>query len=100
MNRDVDYRTDFDSLGVTLHRMLTGQLPCHGIDALEWGHCYLAILPRPPHEINPAIPPAVTAIVLKLLAKMPEERYQSAHGLQADLEWCLAPSSRTPKSPA
>ncbi|MBC7858422.1 MAG: EAL domain-containing protein [Burkholderiaceae bacterium] len=90
MNRAVDYRTDFYSLGVTLYRMLTGQLPCQGKDALEWVHCHLASLPRPPSEINPAIPPLVSDIVLKLLAKMPEDRYQSAHGLQFDLEQCLA----------
>jgi diguanylate cyclase (GGDEF)-like protein/PAS domain S-box-containing protein len=90
MNRAVDYRTDFYSLGVTLYRMLTGQLPCQGKDALEWAHCHLASLPRPPSEINPAIPPVLSDIVLKLLAKMPEDRYQSAHGLQFDLEQCLA----------
>ena len=90
MNREVDYRTDFYSLGVTLYRMLTGQLPCHGNDALEWAHCHLASVPRAPADIDAAIPPALSALVLKLLEKMPEDRYQSAHGLQADLERCLA----------
>jgi diguanylate cyclase (GGDEF)-like protein/PAS domain S-box-containing protein len=90
MNRAVDHRADFYSLGVTLYRMLTGLLPCQGNDALEWVHCHLASLARPPSELDPAIPPMVSAIVLKLLAKMPEDRYQSAHGLQADLERCLA----------
>ena len=89
MNRTVDYRTDFYSLGVTLYRMLTGQLPCHGNDALEWVHCHIARLPRPPAETCPGIPPIVSAIAMKLLAKMPEDRYQSAHGLLHDLEACL-----------
>ncbi|HYD58835.1 MAG TPA: EAL domain-containing protein [Noviherbaspirillum sp.] len=90
MNRAVDYRTDFYSLGVMLYRMLTGQLPCQGNDALEWAHCHLASLPRPPSEIDSTIPQVLSAIVLKLLEKMPEDRYQSAHGLQADLERCLS----------
>ena len=90
MNRPVDYRTDFYSLGIMLYRMLTGQLPFQGNDPLEWMHCHVARSPPPPHDIAPDIPEAVSAIVLKLLAKLPEERYQSAHGLQADLERCLA----------
>jgi diguanylate cyclase (GGDEF)-like protein/PAS domain S-box-containing protein len=90
MNRAVDYRSDFYSFGVMLYRMLTGQLPCQGNDALEWAHCHLAGVPRPPSEIDAAIPPVLSAIVLKLLEKMPEDRYQSAHGVQADLERCLA----------
>ncbi len=90
MNRAVDYRTDFYSLGVMLYQMLTGQLPCHGNDALEWAHCHLASVPRPPSEIDPAIPSVLSDIVLKLLEKMPENRYQTAHGLQADLERCLS----------
>ncbi|OJH36253.1 trifunctional serine/threonine-protein kinase/ATP-binding protein/sensor histidine kinase [Cystobacter ferrugineus] len=88
MNRAVDYRTDFYSLGVTFYEMLTGQRPFQGRDALEWFHAHMARKPRPPHELNPQIPPALSAIVMKLLAKVAEERYQSAEGLQADLERC------------
>ncbi len=88
MNRAVDYRTDFYSLGVTFYELLTGQRPFQGRDALEWFHAHMAQTPKPPHELNPQVPPAVSAIVLKLLAKVAEERYQSAEGLRADLERC------------
>jgi len=89
MNREVDYRTDFYSLGVTLYRLLTGQLPFQADDPLEWVHCHLARMPVPPHRLIPDIPQVVSDLVLKLLAKVPEERYQSANGLLADLERCL-----------
>jgi PAS domain S-box-containing protein len=86
MNRALDYRTDFYSLGITFYQLLTGQLPFQGKDALEWVHAHLARAPVPPHERQPSIPPMLSAIVLKLMAKVPEERYQSAEGLKADLE--------------
>ncbi|MBN1206284.1 MAG: AAA family ATPase [Myxococcaceae bacterium] len=86
MNRVVDYRTDFYSLGATFYELLTGQRPFHGRDALEWFHAHMAQPPKPPHELNAQVPPALSAIVLKLLAKVAEERYQSAEGLKADLE--------------
>jgi predicted ATPase/signal transduction histidine kinase/tRNA A-37 threonylcarbamoyl transferase component Bud32 len=88
MNRAVDYRTDFYSLGITLYELLTGRRPFHGRDALEWFHAHMAQRPVPPHELNSQVPPVVSAIVLKLLAKVAEERYQSAEGLRADLEQC------------
>ncbi|HEX8539782.1 MAG TPA: AAA family ATPase, partial [Cystobacter sp.] len=88
MNRQVDYRTDFYSLGVTFYELLTGIRPFHGRDALEWFHAHIAQRPKPLHELVPAVPPAVSAVVLKLLAKTAEERYQSAEGLRVDLERC------------
>ncbi|HVN22933.1 MAG TPA: AAA family ATPase, partial [Syntrophorhabdales bacterium] len=89
MNRPVDYRTDFYSFGVTLYYMLTGKLPFGGDDALSIVHSHIARTPVPPHEINSAIPEMVSRIVMKLLSKMAEDRYQSAGGLKADLEKCL-----------
>ena len=89
MNRTVDYRTDFYTLGILLYRLLTGQLPFQADDALEWVHCHLARMPVPPHQLVPDIPQVVSDLVLKLLAKVPEERYQSAGGLLADLDQCL-----------
>ena len=89
MNRAMDYRTDFYSLGVTFYELLTHQLPFETTDAMELVHCHIAKQPVPPHELNGKIPLAVSNIVMKLLAKTAEERYQSAWGLKADLESCL-----------
>ncbi len=89
MNRSLNYRTDFYSLGVTFYQLLTNQLPFESSDALELIHYHLALEPVPPHLINPEIPVMVSEIVLKLLAKTAEERYQSTWGIKSDLEECL-----------
>ncbi|BAY27855.1 multi-sensor signal transduction multi-kinase [Calothrix sp. NIES-2100] len=89
MNRSIDYRTDFYSLGVTFYELLTQHLPFETTDVMELVHCHLAKQPVAPHELNPGIPKPISAIVLKLLGKMPEERYQSSYGLIADLQRCL-----------
>ena len=88
MNRSLDWRSDLYALGATLYDLLTGRPPFGGRDRLELIHGHIARQPEPPHRLNPAIPPAVSAIVLKLLSKEPEQRYQSARGVQADLEAC------------
>ncbi|HYH97299.1 trifunctional serine/threonine-protein kinase/ATP-binding protein/sensor histidine kinase [Hyalangium sp.] len=89
MNRSVDYRTDFYSLGVTFYELLTGARPFQGRDALEWFHAHMAQLPRPPHELISGVPPVLSAIVMRCLAKVAEERYQSAEGLRYDLAECV-----------
>ncbi len=88
MNRSIDYRTDFYSLGVTFYEMLTGKRPHQATDPLELIHCHIAKRPVPPHEHISEIPKAISDIVMKLLAKTAEDRYQSALGLKADLEMC------------
>ena len=88
MNRSIDYRTDFYSLGVTFYQMLTGELPFPTTDPLEMVHAHIAKQPSLAHQINPNIPPVVSAIVMKLLSKTAEDRYQSAYGLIYDLEKC------------
>jgi len=89
MNRSIDYRTDFYSLGITFYQILTGQLPFQSNDPLELVHSHIAKTPLSPYQLNPEIPPAISDIVMKLMAKTAEERYQSALGIKADLEICL-----------
>ncbi len=89
MNRSIDSRSDLYSLGVTLYQMLTGSLPFTASDPMEWVHCHIARLPIPPRERRRDVPETVSAIILKLLSKTAEDRYQTAAGLTADLRKCL-----------
>ncbi len=89
MNRAIDSRSDLYTLGVTFYQLLTGRLPFEASDAIGWVHCHVARKPAPLEALRPSIPAVLSDIVLKLLAKLPDERYQSASGLAHDLERCL-----------
>src|SRR6266850_1473330 len=89
MNRSVDSRSDLYSLGITLYQALTGSLPFAAGEPMEWVHCHIARTPLPPTARREDTPPQVAAIVMKLLAKTPEERYQTAAGGARDLQRCL-----------
>ncbi|KAA8904409.1 hypothetical protein FN846DRAFT_779701 [Sphaerosporella brunnea] len=86
MNRSVDYRADFYSLGIALYELVVGFLPFRSAEPLELIHMHIAQLPRPPSEVNASIPLAISDVVMKLLQKNAEDRYQTASGLKADLD--------------
>ncbi|MFL6602922.1 MAG: AAA family ATPase [Steroidobacteraceae bacterium] len=90
MNRSIDSRSDLYALGVTFYEMLTGTLPFTASDPMELVHCHIARRPTPPCERLKSVPAAISAIIMKLLAKTAEERYQTAAGLETDLRRCLA----------
>src|SRR5260370_17591817 len=102
MNGSIDSRSDLYALGVMFYQMLTGSLPFTAADPMEWVHCHIARKPLPPSERSKNIPVPVSEIIMKLLAKTAEERYQTAACVGSDLRHCLserAPKRRIPPSP-
>ncbi len=95
MNRGIDYRTDYYSLGVTLYQVATGMLPFSSEDVGELIHFHIAKTPKSAYEINPKLPPVVSDIIMKLLAKAVEERYQGTFGLKYDLQKCINQIKKT-----
>jgi len=89
MNRSIDARSDLYSIGITIYRMLAGKLPFNASDPLEWIHCHVARQPSPPGELVKDVPDKLNAVVMKLLSKSAEDRYQTAAGLEIDLQYCL-----------
>src|SRR6195256_5433189 len=89
MNRSIDSRSDLYSLGITFYQMLTGVLPFTASDPMEWVHCHIARQPVAPDQYAKEIPAPLSAIVIKLLTKTAEERYQTAAGVARDLWGCL-----------
>jgi serine/threonine protein kinase len=90
MNRSIDSRSDLYSLGITFYEMLTGPLPFTASDPMEWVHCHIARTPIPPQERFGNIPAPISQIIMKLVAKTAEERYQTAAGVERDLRRCRA----------
>ena len=88
MNRGIDYRSDLYSLGISFFELLTGQLPFQSKDPMTLVHCHIAVQPPALHTINPELPHCLSAVVGKLIAKNPEDRYQSTFGLRYDLQVC------------
>jgi serine/threonine protein kinase len=90
MNRSIDSRSDLYALGISFYQMLTGALPFTAADPMEWVHCHIARQPVAPSKRLTDVPAAISTIIMKLLAKAAEERYQTAAGLERDLRRCLA----------
>ncbi|MCP4132043.1 MAG: AAA family ATPase [bacterium] len=97
MNRQLDYRTDMYSLGITFYELLTGSVPFQSKDPLMIIHQHLAIEAKPPAERDPSLPEVISNIVMKLLSKIPEERFQNCFGVMSDLKECLKQLEATGK---
>ncbi|MDQ3231322.1 MAG: AAA family ATPase, partial [Pseudobdellovibrionaceae bacterium] len=88
INRTADYRSDYYSLGATLFEMVCGETPFQASDRMELIHAHIARMPLNPHTINPKVPMNLGRVILKMMAKNPEERYQSSAGIRYDFERC------------
>ncbi len=95
VNRDLDHRTDLYSLGTTFYELLTGRRPFEADHRAEWIYCHVTREPTPPHEVTPGLPILLSLLVMRLMAKNPEDRYQSARGVLTDLMTCSRRWSET-----
>ncbi|MDY6932740.1 MAG: PAS domain S-box protein [Spirochaetota bacterium] len=95
MNRDVDYRTDIYTLGTIFYQALTGVLPIHSDNPFEFFHAHIARTPIPPIERRSDLPETISKIIMMMLSKDPEDRYQSGYGIMKDFETCLFQLERT-----
>ena len=95
LNRVLDYRSDYYSFGVVLYQLFTDELPYQASDTLAWLHAHIALTPREPTQLNPTLPEPLAQLILKLLAKNPDDRYQSSRGILADLMYCFTELTRT-----
>lgn len=89
MNRTIDYRSDFYSLGVIFYHLFTGILPFDCNEPMEIVHAHIAKVPKPPIKVDPMVPAIISNLIMRLLAKSAEDRYQSIAGIKADLQQCL-----------
>ncbi|PRP80785.1 putative ATPase [Planoprotostelium fungivorum] len=89
MNKDVDYRTDYYTLGVIFYQMITGRVPFSSTDSARLFYAHIAKIPPAPNTINERIPPAISNIIMKLLSKSADDRYQSTYGIKMDLLRCI-----------
>jgi len=89
LHRDLDYRTDFYSLGVVFYQMITGKLPFENNDHSKLIYSHIAKTPMLPHEVNSSIPLVISKIIMKMLAKSADDRYQSCFGIKMDLQLLL-----------
>ena len=99
MGRGIDYRSDLYALGATLYLALTGRPPFDAEDALALVHAHMALVPTAPNQVRPDAPATLSRIVLKLLQKEPQDRYQTARGLKSDLVECLTRLTRDGRLP-
>ncbi|MEM7183862.1 MAG: AAA family ATPase, partial [Spirochaetota bacterium] len=89
MNRSIDYRADFYSLGITLYELFTGELPFYSDDSMEMLHFHMAVEAQPAHVKSPEVPESISNIIQKLMSKKAEDRYQGGYGIRYDFQQCL-----------
>lgn len=89
VNRPVDHRSDFYSLGIILYELLSGQIPFKATNPREWIHCHVARQAVELYLKNLLVPKSLSDVVMKLLSKSPDDRYQSSYGIIKDLEACI-----------